>query len=228
MTAVMLAISQKDLTDSLVQAMVRGEQQWLISTLAAFMPGLWTLSLMLHLSRPYMVRMVRKLTLRFAADVWWLSFVLVRDAVMIITFALSLVFFLPGFARNIALPLTGPVAGVFLFWALLVKLTGDVDDNPRHYRLATYFMVAGALLWLVPQVLAIETTSQPFFAPLVSALTSTNHPDLATWILMSSVVLVALTGAYIFNFVIGDAMRQAPQPAPQPSEPRSADAAPAP
>jgi hypothetical protein len=45
---------------------------------------------------------------------------------------------------------------------------------------------------------------------------------------MSSVVLVVLTGAYIFNFVIGDAMRQAPQPAPQPSEPRPADAAPAP
>jgi len=136
MTAVLLAISQKDLTNSLVQGMVQGEQQWLISTVAAFMPALWTLSLMLHIARPYMVRMVRNLTLRFAADVWWLSFVLVRDAVMIITFALSLVFFLPGFARNIALPLTGPVAGVFLFWALLVKLTGDVDDNPRHYRLA--------------------------------------------------------------------------------------------
>ena len=66
---------------------------------------------------------------------------------------------------------------------------------PRRYRLSTFFMVAGALLWLVPQVLAIETTSQPFFAPVVSVLTSTNHHDLATWILVGSVVLVALTGA---------------------------------
>jgi hypothetical protein len=220
---VIMAINQQDLTSSLVKAMVQGEQQWLVSTLAAFLPGLWTLSLMLHVARPYMVRMVRKLTLRFAADVWWLSFVLLRDGVMIITFALSFVFFLPGFARNIALPLTGPLAGVFLFWALLVKLTGDVDDNPRHYRLSTYFLVTGALLWLVPQVLAIEVTSQSFFAPVVGALTSTAHPDIATGILIGSVVLVALTGAYIFNFVIGGAMRQAPQP----SEPRPAEATPA-
>ena len=44
MTAVMLAISQKDLTDSLVQAMVQGEQQWLVSTLAALAspsPWIW-------------------------------------------------------------------------------------------------------------------------------------------------------------------------------------------
>ena len=138
MIAIPLAITPQDLTSSLVQAMVQGEQMWLVSTLAALLPGLWTLSLMLHFARPYMVRMVRKLTLRFAGDVWWMSYVLTRDAVMIITFALSFMFFLPNFARNIALPITGPVAGVFLFWALLVKLTGDVDDNPRHYRLASY------------------------------------------------------------------------------------------
>lgn len=222
MTAVLLAISQKDLTNSLVQAMVRGEQQWLISTLAAFLPALWTLSLMLHVGRPYMLRMVRKLTLRFAADVWWMSFVLMRDAVMIITFALSFIFFLPNFARNIALPITGPIAGLFLFWALLVKLTGDVDDNPRHYRLATLFLVGGAGLWLMPQLFAIETTSQPFFAPVVRALTSTNHPDIATGILFGSVILVALTGAYIFNFVIGGAPKQ---PA-KPSEPRTPEPVP--
>ena len=114
-----------------------------------------------------------------------------------------------------------------MFWALLVKLTGDVDDNPRHYRLATLFLVGGAGLWLVPQLFAIETTSQPFFAPVVSALTSTNHPDIATGILFASVALVALTGAYIFNFVIGDAMRRAPQPAKS-SEPRTPEPVPVP
>jgi hypothetical protein len=94
-----------------------------------------------------------------------------------------------------------------------------MSTTTRHYRLSTFFMIAGALLWRVPQVLAIERTSQAFFAPVVSVLTSTNHPDLATWILVGSVVLVALTGAYIFNFVIGRAPRQTPQS----SEPRSAD-----
>jgi hypothetical protein len=213
MTAVLLVISPQDLTNSLVRSMVQGEQQWLISTLAALLPGLWTLSLMLHLGRPYMVRMVRKLTLRFAGDVWWLSYVLTRDAVMMITFTLSFIFFLPNFARNIPLPITGPIAGLFMFWALLVKLTGDVDDNPRHYRLATLFLVSGAALWLVPQLIAIEVVSQPFFAPVVSALTSTNHPDIATGILFGSVILVALTGAYIFNFVIGGAPNQPAKPA---------------
>jgi len=121
-------------------------------------------------------------------------------------------FFLPNFARNIALPITGPLAGVFLFWALLVKLTGDADDNPRHFRLSTIFLVIGAALWLVPQALAIETTSQPFWSTVDGALTSTNHPDIATGILAASVVLLALTGAYIFNFVIGSAPRSASKP----------------
>ena len=69
--------------------------------------------------------------------------------------------------------------------------------------------MVGAALWLVPQVFAIEVTSQPFFAPVVSALTSTNHPGIATGILFGSVILLALTGAYIFNFVIGGAPKQA-------------------
>ena len=101
-----------------------------------------------------------------------------------------------------------------MFWALLVKLTGDVDDNPRHYRLATLFLVSGAALWLVPRLFAIEVVSQPFFAPVASALTSTNHPDIATGILFASVILVGLTGAYIFNFVIGGAPKQPAKPAP--------------
>jgi len=207
------AITQDQLTNSIVQAMVQGEQQWLVSTIAAFLPALWTLSLILHFSRPYMVRMIRKLTLRFAADVWWLSFVLVRDAVMIITFALSFLFFLPNFAHNIPLPITGPIAGVFMFWALLVKLTGDVDDSARDYRLSSAFLVAGAALWLVPQLLAIETVSQPYMAGVVNALTSTSHQDITTAILLGSVVLMALTGAYIFNFVISGAPQDAPKPA---------------
>jgi len=97
---------------------------------------------------------------------------------------------------------------------------GDAADNPRHYRLATLFLVGGAGLWLVPQLFAIETTSQPFFAPMVGALTSTNHPDIAPSILFGSVIVVALTGAYIFNFVMGGAPQQPAKPSkPQMPEP---------
>ena len=95
-----------DVTAAIVQAILNGGEQWIVSTVAALLPALWAMTVILHLARPYILRTIKKLSLRFGADVWWLGYVLVRDAVMLITFVLSLIFLFPNLVMTIPLPLT--------------------------------------------------------------------------------------------------------------------------
>src|SRR6476469_1377440 len=123
-----------DIANAITQALVTGGAQWLISTIVAFLPVLWTMALIMHLGRPYVIRTLRRCGLRLGADVWWMSYLLMRDAVLLITFALSWIFFSPAIVANAALPLTGPLAALCLLMALAVKLSRRVDDDVTAYR----------------------------------------------------------------------------------------------
>src|SRR5438067_6087103 len=107
-----------DISTAITNALVQGGSQWLIATIVAFLPALWTMSLMLHLGRPYVLRILRRCGLRLGADVWWMSYLLMRDAVILMTFALSWVFFQPNLVVNQAFPITGPLAALLLLLAL--------------------------------------------------------------------------------------------------------------
>src|SRR5579864_8424114 len=118
-----------DVSTAITQAFVQGGSQWLISTIVAFLPVLWTMSLMFHLGRPYVLRTLRRIGLRLGADVWWMSYLLIRDALLLITFALSWIFFNPNTVVNQALPITAPISALCLLLALAVKLSRRVDDD---------------------------------------------------------------------------------------------------
>ena len=62
---------------------------WMVLSVAAVLPILWAFTLSLHFARPYVLRFLQSLTLRFGGDVWWLSYVLIRDALLVITLCLS-------------------------------------------------------------------------------------------------------------------------------------------
>src|SRR6266853_6205981 len=112
-----------DVANAITQALVTGGAQWLISTIVAFLPAMWTLALILHLGRPYVLRTLRRCGLRLGADIWWMSYLLMRDAVLLLTFALSWIFFSPNLVMNAPLPITGPLAALCLLIALAVKLS---------------------------------------------------------------------------------------------------------
>src|SRR6516165_2209903 len=122
-------MSPDDVGTAITNALVQGGSQWLIATIVAFLPVLWTMTLMLHLGRPYVVRTLRRCGLRLGADVWWMSYLLMRDGLMVVTFGLSWVFFLPNIETSMALPLTGSLAAVCLLGALAVKFTRRADDD---------------------------------------------------------------------------------------------------
>jgi hypothetical protein len=192
---------------AITNALVQGGAQWVIATVVAFLPALWTLTLILHLGRPYVLRTLRRCGLRLGADIWWMSYLLMRDAVLLLTFALSWVFFAPAIVVNAALPITGPLAALCLLLALAVKLSRRVDDDVEAYRLATIFLVVGATLYYGVQVFAVEATSQSSLAGFGHIFTSNMNPVVALWIMWLSLAGVVIVAGWLFVRLLAFANR---------------------
>jgi hypothetical protein len=207
-------MNAKDIATAITNALVQGGGQWLVSTIVAFLPALWTMSLVLHLGRPYVLRTLRRCGLRLGADVWWMTYLLTRDALLVVTFALSWIFFLPNIVTTAALPITGPLAALCLLLALAVKLSRRVDDDVSAYRVATGFLVAGATLYYLPQVFAVEAASQEHLSWLATNLTSNTNVSWALGIMWASLVGVALVLAWFFARAFASASRMATPRAP--------------
>jgi hypothetical protein len=196
--------------DDLAQALTSGGESWMVFSIAAALPILWAFALAIHFARPYVIRFLGGLTLRFGADVWWLGYVLFRDALLLITFTLSIVFLMPNLYIGLGLPLTAPLATVVLFWALIVKLTRDADDDPGAFRAFSILLVIASVLYIVPQVYGLESADQVDALAGIGldwtpdALSAAN-PDAETvnalaWpVLGLSLALFAGSAAYLFG-----------------------------
>ena len=196
-----------DVSTAITNALVTGGSSWLVATIVAFLPAMWTMTLMFHLGRPYVLRTLRRCGLRLGADVWWMSYLLIRDALMLVTFALSFIFFNPSLVASQAFPITGPLAALCLLLALAVKLARRVDDDVNAYRLATVFLVIGASLYYIPLVFSVEAASQAGPSSLINLswfvtnLTSNSNAavtSVALWIMWISLAGVAIVAAWLF------------------------------
>jgi hypothetical protein len=189
--------------DDLATAIANGGGNWMILSVAAVLPILWAFTLSLHFARPYVLRFLSKLTLRFGGDVWWLSYVLTRDALLVITLCLSVVFLFPNvYLRGDGLGITAPFATLVLAWAALFKLLGDPDDNPRHFVWQSVLLVIASVLYIIPQVYGMEAADQGIdftknvlmsINPDTGALNPAARP-----ILWGTLVLFGITGAFVF------------------------------
>jgi len=195
--------------DELANALTSGGAGWLVLSVAAILPILWAFTLVMHFARPYIIRFLGTLTLRFGGDVWWLSYVLIRDALMVITFALSMIFLMPNLYIGLGLPITAPIATVILAWALVVKLIRDSDDDPAAFRLVSILLVVASILYIVPQIYGLEAADQVDSLNAIAnlgwipgALSASDGAgtinDLAWPILNLSLLLLALTGTALF------------------------------
>ncbi|HLY30628.1 MAG TPA: hypothetical protein VKQ36_06345 [Ktedonobacterales bacterium] len=195
-------MSPQDVADAITNALVQGGSQWLVSTLVAFLPVLWTMSLILQIGRPYVLRTLRRCGLRLGADVWWMSYLLMRDATLLATFALSWLFFEPNIVVNQALPITGSLAALCLLLALAVKLTRRADDDLNAYRLTTLFLVIGATLYYFPQVFSVEATSQEHLSWFIQYLTTNTNTTAALWLMWISLAGVFAVAVWLFTQVM--------------------------
>lgn len=204
-----------DISTAITGALNQGGSQWLVATIVAFLPALWTAALILHLGRPYVVRTLRRMGLRLGADAWWMTYLLMRDAVLLITLCLSLIFFQPNLVANSDLPITGPISALLLLLALAVKLWRRVDDDVTAYRLSTAFLVSGAVLYYVALVFGVEGADQSYLAKFAEWSTSASNSTVALGIMWVSLVGVVLVAAWLFVRALNSAARTMGRRLPQ-------------
>ncbi|MGZ8438059.1 MAG: hypothetical protein ACXWXR_05890 [Candidatus Limnocylindrales bacterium] len=185
--------------DDLAQALTTGASGWLVLSVAAVLPILWTFTLVMHFARPAVIRFLQSLTLRFGGDVWWLSYVLFRDALLVVTLGLGMLFFMPNlYFVGEGLPITAPLSVLVLFWALCVKIIRDPDDDPAAFRLLSVLLVIASVLYIVPQIYGLESADQAYLGDLPSLLTSTGNLAVARPLFWLSLGLFGLTAGAMF------------------------------
>jgi hypothetical protein len=88
-----------------------------------------------------------------------------------------------------------------LFASLYVKLLYDSDDDFRAYQVSTVLLFIGGTLYLIPQIFAIEVTSQSWLSGISTFLTSTSNPGWMAPILVVSLLGYGVIGGLIFQQV---------------------------
>jgi hypothetical protein len=152
----------------------------------------------MHFARPTVIRFLQSLTLRFGGDVWWLSYVLIRDALLVVTLGLGMLFFMPNLYFVQGLPITAPLSIVILFWALCVKIIRDPDEDPAAFRLFSILLVIASILYIVPQIYGREAADQAYLGDLPSKLISSENLAVARPLFWLSLALFALSAGVMF------------------------------
>jgi len=159
-------------------------------------------SAMLHIGRPYFDRILNRLTLRVGADLWWLTYILLRDgtlfgAVVVGLFHLNLDIMAD---IKIGLPFV-PFGTVALAAALLIKVFRNAEDINSSFRASLYLVSLGALLNTIGYVLVMEapgdeySAAQTAFWQTVTSWRSNKNPGLATvtfYITFAMLVILAV------------------------------------
>jgi hypothetical protein len=192
------------LTQAIVQGVNNGGEQFLEGTLAAVLPIFWLAILGLHLGRPYVLEMIDRFTLRLGADLLWLIYIALRDLLIISGVIMSFMFFFPDVVTTDQLPLTGGLAAVCLFGALLVKLIGDPDHNLRDFRITTLLLGLGALFYFVPYVFGVQANAVTTgsLATISNFLVTSSNATWAVGLGYVSIAFLAILGAIAAGYTL--------------------------
>ena len=138
--------------------LVSGGSIWLETTIAIALVFVSAMAFSLQIARGYFIRVLNKFTLRLGADIWWLAYVLIRDALIFMSFVMGLLVFFPGTFLDypMAVPFM-PLSVVFFGLALVMKLYVDADDNRTAFRIVTVLVFIGTLLWISGTIFVTET-----------------------------------------------------------------------
>jgi hypothetical protein len=202
-------------TPDQVSGLFDAGEGFLEGTIAAALVALWLLVVALHLARPYMVKNLRKFSLRLGADLWWIVYVALRDLLLVQVFLGSFIFFYPDVVGSKDLPITGGLAAVCAFAVMLIKLTTRGDADPRWFRIQTFLLGIGATLYLVPYIMGVQVTAigSDISNQFASVLVSSQNPTVA-------LALCYLSGALVGVLAIAAVVYNLRQTSTRPSTPR--------
>jgi hypothetical protein len=179
------------------------------NTIAVIITMLTILALSIQIARGYFLRILRKFTLRLAADIWWLLYIILRDASIFIIVFLGFMFFWPGIYQDfpIAMPFA-PLSIDFFAMALVLMLVVDTDEKPFYNSIMTILVIIGTLLYTIGIVLVTESPlALSILPPTVSTNTSNiwgfantyfnsmNNPTLSIYTFYVAFVILGICGA---------------------------------
>jgi hypothetical protein len=141
-----------------VSGLIDAGEPFIENTIAAALVILWILAVALHVARPYMARTTGKFTLRLGADLWWIIYVALRDLILLQVFLGSFIFFYPDVITGQPLPITGGIAAVCAFAALLIKLVTRGDADLTWMRVQVLLVGLGAVLYLTAYLFGTQAT----------------------------------------------------------------------
>ena len=193
-----------------VNGLFDGGEGFVEGTIAAALVILWILSVAIHLARPYMAKTTGKFTLRLGADLWWIIYVGLRDIMLLQVFLGSFIFFYPDVMGGQPLPITGGLAAVCAFGALLIKLMTKGDADLRGMQAQTVLIGLGAVLYLTPYLFGPQTQALTGsrMLDLSNTLTSSQNPGLALPLCYISAALTGLLGIVAVAYNIQLSYRQ--------------------
>ncbi len=166
------------------------------------------ISALLHLGRPYFERILSRMTLRVAADLWWLAYIILRDGLLF----LSVLFIFLNVNMDlmadikIGLPFI-PFGMVVLIIGLIVKVFRNTEDFNRLSKINNYIICFGALLNFIGYVFVMEApgdeyaaAKEPFWI-FMKSLRSNLNPSLSTVVFYITFTMLIVTFvAAIYNF----------------------------
>ena len=103
------------------------------------------ISALLHIGRPYFERILSRMTLRVAADIWWLLYIILRDGLLF--FAVLFIFLNVNLDLmadiKIGLPFV-PFGMVILVISLIIKVFRNTEDFNKLAKINNYIITLGA------------------------------------------------------------------------------------
>ncbi len=201
------------------------------NTIAVILTLLSLLAVSIQIARVYFLRVLKKFTLRLAADIWWLLYVILRDASIFLMVFLGFMLFWPGIYQDfpIAVPFA-PLAIDFFAMALVMILIVDTDENSFYNSIVTILVLIGAALYITGIILVTESPiALAILPPTVSAsasniwgfanqyFNSINNPALSIYTFYVTFTILLLCGlvAIVYSFK-GGVFNRFLEPKPKP------------
>ncbi|MDE1865058.1 MAG: hypothetical protein KGH94_00245 [Candidatus Micrarchaeota archaeon] len=201
------------------------------NTIAVILTMIAVLALSIQIARGYFLRILRKFTLRLAADMWWLIYIILRDASIFLMVFLGFMFFWPGVYQDFPIGMPFAPLSIDLFaMALVMLLVVDTDEEPFYNSMLTILVIAGSLLYITGIVLVTESpVALSILPPTVSNstsniwgfanvyLNSVNNPSLSIYTFYVCFGILVLCGlvAILYSFK-GGIFNRFIEPKPKP------------
>ncbi len=202
------------------------------NTIVVLITMLMVLALSVQIARNYFLRILKKFTLRLAADIWWLVYILLRDASIFLVVFLGFLLFWPAIYQDfpIAVPFM-PLAIDFYAMALVLMLIVDTDEVPVYNSMMTILVLIGTILYITGVVFVTESAAALPVLPATVSLSanniwgyfntnfnSQNNPDLSIYSFYVTFAILALCGvaAILYSFR-GGILNRLIEPKPRPA-----------